>query len=312
MSSQSKKKGNKSSKQSGVKKSNQAMSIKHHVKSACSILDPFCIHAKNAHNPDGKGSNSVTFQVRGSVPIVLDATGACLYLFCAGLGRYGYANSVIAAGNCTVASAWSVLPGSAFVNTNALEVRIVSFGVSFKSILSATNCSGLVHTFVTNNAFAGQVIPQMSNNNLEDTQTPLTSGFQTSFIAKPVGTGSDVFRSYLDATTTMSSFDWTSLGLEIIGGPAVASTVAGYAEIVMNVEFILNTIGTTTTGLAGISNSNKPANPVAISAQKAVHSTSPGLIAGPISKVSNMIETKVVSFLEDAADYGLSALFAAL
>lgn len=306
-SSQSKKKGSKNSKLS-VKRQHPLHN--HFTKVACSITDPFCPAARNAHHPDGRGAGTVAFQVRGQATLQTDAAGAALYLFVPGLGRYGWQGSVIAASNCTVGSTWFTNAGSAFINTNADEVRIVSWGVNFKSVLSATNCQGLVHTFTTNNAAVNMVIPQMSNNNLEDTSTTLTAGFSTTFISKPVGSAAESFRKYSEATTTMSAFDWTSFGLEVLGGPA--SVTFGYAEIVVNVEFTLNNTGVSTTGLGGVVSTIQPPNPLAIAASRHVQGTTSSLINGTTQYVENLIKNKASSFMSDAlsdlGSFGMTAL----
>jgi len=307
MSTQSKKKKKSTtSKQSVPRDPNHAK----HVHVACSITNPFCPAARNAHHPDGRGNGTVAFQVRAQVPLQTDAAGNMMVVFVPGIGRFGYAGSGIAAGNATINAAWVALPSSNFINTNADEVRIVSWGVNFKSIASMTNCSGLVHTFVTNSIQVGQVIPQMSNNNLEDASTTMTSGFQTSFVGKPVGSAAEAFRKYSEATTTMSQFDWTCFGIEIIGGPFTITV--GYAEIVVNVEFTLNNTGVTTTGLAGVAPINKGTNPLAVATSRHVQSSTPSLVEGSIAKVESLIYNKASSFLEGALNSGVGYLAALL
>lgn len=280
-----------------------------HVKAACSILNPFCIAARAARRPDGLAQGTMPFQVRGLVNVTTDTAGAALIVIVPGLGRYGYATGALGS-YWTVAAAWTSFPGAAFLTTNASEIRIVSMGAIFRSVASMTNCSGYLHKAVLTSPTVSQVIGTSNQNNVEDELTPMTSGLESVWFSKPLGSKAHSFRPSADATTTMSDFDWSSCYFEIQGGP-VSATV-GLIEIVVNVEFQLNAAGVTTTGLSGAVLANKPANPVALQAQNMVHSTLPSFVSGGVTKaesvVTNIASKAVSNLLDMAEDFGLGLL----
>lgn len=284
--------------------------IKHHVTAACSILNPFCVAAKAARRPDGLSSSTIPFQVRGMLTVATDASGYSLLVIVPGQGRYGYATGTYSAGNYTLGATWQILNGSTFINTNAAEVRIVSMGALFRSTASMTNCQGLLHKFVLTSPTVSAVIPSGNQNNVEDELTPLTAGYQSTWLSKPLGSAAHSFRPYTEVTNTMTDFNWSSVAFEIIGG--AASQTVGYVEIVVNVEIHLNQTAITTTGLAGSTIARRPANPVALQTQAMVQSTAPSFIQGGIDKIESTITSfasrAVSSLLDSAEDFGLGLL----
>lgn len=307
---QAPKKNAKKTKTRKSRKANPGAAIKAHTKVACSVLDPFCIHARAARRPDGLGQNTVPFQVRGLTYVSTDANGNACTLIVPGYGLYGKANCTFNNPNWVVPAAWSSLAGSTFISTNAAEVRLVSAGAVFRSTASMTNCQGLVHTFTLTSPAVGTNILQLNNNNVEDNTLSLTSGFEQTFLAKPLGSTAHAFVPVASITTTMSDFNWTSFGVEIAAGPI--STIVGVIEYVVNVEFHLNQTGVTTTGLPGSVVGTRPANPVALQAQTMVQSTLPSLFSGGTDKVAKRIESAASSAIsnlfDSAADFGLGLL----
>jgi len=277
-----------------------------HVHHACSILDPFCPAARAAKRPDGQGGSSIGFTVRGHNTIATDATGAAMMTFVPGLGRYGSVSSTLAAGTWSANAAWSVLNGSDFINTNAGEVRIVSFGCIFRSIASATNCQGVVNMFTIPNPLVSYQLPALSSNYPETRMMPMTSGMETSWISKPVGSKAHTFRPYSEATTTMTDFDWSSLVVEISGGPV--STTIGLVEYVCNVELTLKTSGLSTTGLGGTVTKPRPANPVALQIQSKVHTSMDSFVTGGVSKIESAVKTAAADAFDAIGSFGLGLL----
>lgn len=292
------------------KKAGKTAAHSTHVKAACSILNPFCIAARAAKRPDGLAQGTIPFQVRGLYTITTDAAGTALRLVVPGFGIYGTTNGTLAAGTWTVGATWGTLNGSAFISTNAAEVRIVSMGAIFRSTASMTNCQGLLHKAVVTSPVVSGTYTEKNQNNVEDELTPLTAGFESTWIAKPLGSRAHSFRAIAEITNTMADFDWSSCYFEIIGGPV--STVIGVIEVVVNVEFQLNSTGITTTGLSGAVLANKPANPVALQTQNMVHSTVPSFIQGGLAKadavITNVASKAVSSLLDMAEDFGLGLL----
>lgn len=274
-----------------------------HTRSTCSITDPFCVHAKAARRPDGLSTASIPYQVKSALTLTTGATangdaGRARMVIAPGFGFYGTALATygVGTGQNTLAAAWSSLPNNGFVTNNAQEVRIVSMGVRIISITSATNSSGYV-ILGTLSAPVGGVVQDNGTTSYVETMTrTLAAGFETCWISKPTGSGAHNFRNS-GITSTMSDFDWTGLSIEIVGG--VNSTATLLIEIFTNVEIILGPNGATT-GLSNLIPPATPSNPVALQAQRALHSNLPGLIDQGVSAVSTRIEKAGMSFVEDA------------
>jgi hypothetical protein len=284
---------------------------KHHTVAACSILDPFCISARAAKRPDGAGSGTITYQVRSSTPVTTDAAGNAFIAIVPGYGRFGRGIATLSAGSWTLPASWTLNSASTFVDTNAAEIRIVSQGAKFVSIASATNCSGLLQVASIPAVSPSQVFLQMNVNYPEVVTSALLPGTELSWIAKPSSGGkAHNFVQYSSVSSTMTDFDWTAGIFEIIGG--TASTTMGYIEIYVNVEFTLNSVGITTTGLSGNITKSRPANPIALQVQSQVHSNVSSIIEGGVKAVEKTIYNAAADVVSSLPDFGLSALFGML
>lgn len=281
-----------------------------HVHAACSILDPFCVHAKAAKRPDGLGGQTLTSSIHGQVSVTTDANGSFLLAVVPGYGIYGTGKATIAAGVATLPANWTALPGSGFVDGNSSDIRIVSMGAIFRSTAAMTNCQGLLHTYVLPHVQTGQALVQMNQNNPEDTLNILTSGYECSMISKPKGTDAHAFKPKSAITNTMSDFAWNTLVFEVNGG-AISQTI-GSIEIIVNVEFSINNAGLTAVGLGGVTQAPRPANPIALQTQSKVQTSIPSIIQGGKEIVAKRIEGAASSalngFLDSAMDFGLGLL----
>lgn len=283
----------------------------HHTVAACSVLDPFCPAARAAKRPDGAGAGTITYQVRSSTPVTTDAAGNAFVAIVPGYGRFGRGIATLAAGSWTLPASWTLNSGSAFVDTNAAEIRLVSFGAKFVSIASATNCSGLLQVASIPALAPSQVLLQMNVNYPEVMTSALLPGTEVSFISKPTsGSKSHGFVQYSTVNSAMSDFDWTSGLFEIIGG--AASTTMGYIELYVNVEFTLNSTGIQTTGLSGNITKSRPANPIALQVQSQVHSSMSGIIDGGVKAVEKAVYNAASDVISSLPDFGLTALFGML
>jgi len=280
-----------------------------HVRDACSILDPFCIHARAARRPDGMSFNTIPYQVRGTLYVNTDANGNAMVSIIPAYGRYYGAASAYTP-PWTIPAAWVATSGATFIANNAAEVRLVSFGANFTNIASMTNCSGLLHTFVTTSIATAGTIPVLSSINAEDMTSPMTSGLRVAMVGKPLGSKAHSFNALANITTTMSDFDWTILNFEIAGG--AVNTPVGVIEYVYNIEIQLSSGGVGTTGLGPAVVGTKPANPVALNVQSSVHSSVPSIVKGGIESLGSKIETAaanaISNLFDGAADFGLSFL----
>jgi hypothetical protein len=269
---------------------------KAHVQSACSILDPFCVHAKGARRPDGLGTNTLPFQVRQLVGITTGAAGARRYLIVPGCGVYGYSFADPAAGTITMPATWTTLGNGSFISTNASEVRIVSFGVRMLSVLPATTSSGYVIVGTVANPTISQVQAEGRVTYPEHSLRPLTAGSEFCWVSKPTGAGAHAFRPVSGLANNMSDFDWTALSIEIAGGPN--STLCFMAEVIVNVELTLKESESATHPMAQIIPPTRPTNPVATTVQTVVHSQMPSFIEQPLAAAGKFIEEKAGAVVE--------------
>jgi len=275
----------------------------HHVMSACSITDPFCVHAKAARRPDGLSSNAMPYQVRFMELISTDAAGKARSFFASGFGLYCRAVATLAAGTWTIpASFENTGVATSFLLTNAQEVRIVSFGVILRTITSATNSQGLMTAGSLGFINAALTFPEGQTSFDESVTQSLAAGTELSWISKPVGTSAHDFTTDLGWVNTGPFHDWTSLSVEVIGGPVSTPVIS--AEIFVNIEFTIKS----TAGMSSMLPPTKPLNTVAIKAQEAVHSSVPSLIEGGVERVGKFLESKAGAAVDDFLSGALAFL----
>jgi len=272
-----------------------------HTTHACSILDPFCVHAKGARRPDGMGSQSMPYQSRSVVSVTTNTFGAAKLVIAGGNGIFGTAQATVNAGAWDWPTTYTALPGSAYISANAKEVRLVSMGVRVMSLTSANASQGFVILGTVNNppiqtpAITAQ--PATIVTYAEHSLRPLTSGFETVWISKPTGVGAHDFRVLTSVVGGMTDFEWSSLIIEV--GQSAVSTPVLMLEIICNVEFTISTDNTASYGLAQLIPPSKPANPVALQAQAQVHSRVSSIMDTTVEKAGKFIESKAGSVVED-------------
>ena len=277
------------------------MTLKHpsrgqHVAAACSITDPFCVHAKAARRPDGLSTNSMPYQVRTMELITTSSTGGARSFFASGFGLYCRAVATLAGGNWTLPATFEDTGVSkTFLDNNANEIRIVSYGLIIRSIVSATTSSGLVVVGSTGYLAPAMVFPEGQITFDESHIQSLAPGMELSWISKPIGTDAHNFKDAAawSPIAPNAYHDWTSASIEVIGGPN--STAVLSVEVFVNVEFTI----ATTTGMSSMMPPSKPANALAIKAQQAVHSTVPAIIEGGVEKVGKFLESKAAGAVDD-------------
>jgi hypothetical protein len=276
---------------------------KNHTRSLCSILDPFCVHAKGARRPDGSSSSSMPYQVRQIVGIVTNATGKSKYLLVPGFGIYGYASGTLTGTTWAMPAGWTSLGNGAFISTNGAEVRIVSFGVRVISVLPATTASGYAIFGTVPNPAVSSGHEEGRVAYPEHTIRPLTAGMEFCWISKPNGAAAHSFKLVSLVTNNMSDFDWNGLSIEIAGGPN--STLCLMAEMFMNVEF---SIKEGDSNLSAVVPPAIPANPVATMAQQVAHSKLPSFIEQPLASATKFLEQKASSVVDDVLSGAMAFL----
>lgn len=287
-----------------VKTKGKQMQLMQHVHATCSILDPFCVHAKAAKRPDGMGANSITTQVRGVITISTSALGGAFFILSSGLGRYGWVTGTLAAGDWTTGAAWNALTGSEIIQAHAKEIRIVSFGAVIRSIGSATSAQGFT---IASSLANPRLSTPYSAGRVDYSESGLHSnaaGTEYQWISKPIGNKAHEFRDYATVTSTMTDFDWTSLALEISGGPVSLPVIT--VEWYYNVEFTL-TEGTSTS-LAQMVPPSKPSNKVAIAGQEKAQSSMSSFFTGTVEKATESLAKTASTALLDVMKEGMSWL----
>jgi len=269
-----------------------------HTVHACSILDPFCTHAKGARRPDGMGSQSMPYQSRQIINVATNAAGAAKIWICGLNGVFGTMAGITNGANWDTPAGMTVFPGSAFIQTNAGEVRLVSMGARVMSTASATNSQGFVIMGTINNPPYSQVAqPSAIVTYAEHSLRPLTAGFESVWISKPTGANAHDFRAVSTITTSSTDFDWSTLVVEIGQGPV--STNVLMIEVICNVEFTISQATVATSGLAQLIPPSKPANRVALNAQAQVHSSMSSIMDTTVEKAGKFIESKAAGIVED-------------
>jgi hypothetical protein len=284
-----------------------------HHKAACSILDPFCVHAKGAARPDGLGTQALPYQVKFLLNPQVKATFDYMIQFVPGAGLFGYAIANDVAGVWNIPAAWTACPGGAstFLTANAAEVRLVSFGVRATVVSPATTCSGYVTFGTIPNPIVAGAYSKGNITYPEVTTKSIAPGTELMWYSKPTGADAHKFIPVAQLTTTMTDFNWTALSVEVTGS-ATANDKPLMFEVIMNVEFTFKTSSSVVDGSAGLAMFVKPAatpsNPVATTVQNAVHTAMPSFIEGTVGSASAKIE----KFASDALDAALSGGWAAL
>jgi len=282
---------------------------KDHVRAVCSVTDPFCPAAKNTKWPDGTAGNTLTEQFRGNVTITSNATGRACYAFAPG-APYGYLSSAVDTATppvATMAATYSSYKTTSMLSTYGGAFRVVSFGVIFRCVASATAAAGTITLGTIAGVAPNVTITQGEELYDEVVVKAIQPGMEIAWVSVPRGTGARDFGA-LSTTAGLNIPDWTCCVAEISGaGNAVAAV---NAEWYMNIEFLANQ---TSRGLTSIAKPNPPRSPAAETATSTIHSTLGSFVEGGIAQVESAImreaSSALTTFTRDPLS-SLSALFA--
>lgn len=202
----------------------------------CSQLDAFCPAAAGAKVYDTNSSRSATYQVRQTVPLVLDANGAAMYYFSSNPNYlYNTANSIVAGNVSTwvggTANAFNIALGNVIG-----KWRVVSFGVHVMTTQSYNTAQGLyIVSDVTENSGAstGQSVGSFTNGQAANA-VPVP-GAEFFWTGRPTGMTAT---EYVEGYNTAVYNNYTQCLIGITGGTASAGTVVGLADICINYEWI--------------------------------------------------------------------------
>jgi len=295
------------SQQSSTKKMSK-MAIVHQV---CAITDPFCIHAKNAKYPDGKGIGSLPMQLRGTQNITTGTTalqsqgGAC-YVFTGSLPFCfnGSNDANTSPGNWRL----SAVNQNPFAATNftsyADKYRVVSWGIIIRSIVPATTAQGFLTVSRLNDFPAISTDqPVGSMIGVEVKNYPIVPGMEIHVTGLRVGADSERFVS-LDTSTT-DNIGWDTIKLELTGAATADSVKVLNVEIVFNVEF---TLLLANQALSQFVTPPKPANNTVLQASAKMQSSVSTIMDAGSSKVGSFLEKAASSALDDIISSGFALL----
>jgi len=282
-----------------------------HVRSVCSVTDPFCPAAKNAKWPDGTSGNTLTEQFRGVLNVSVDANGNGFVVFhpTVPFGMSGATITGTAPGPYTgTLNALTVTYRAAsMLATYGSNYRIVSFGCIVRCVASATQAAGIVTLGTAPCPTLGQAVTLGQELYSETIVKAIQPGMESSWISTPAGTAARAFVAQTATNATQPSADWNALWLEISG--ATASTSPITVEYFINVEFKPLT---SARALTAIAKQNPPKSTVAETAVSSVHSSLGSFIEGGIASVEQAVakhaSDALSSFMDDPLT-SLSALF---
>jgi hypothetical protein len=280
-----------------------------HVRSVCSVSDPFCPAAKNSKWPDGTMGNTLTEQFRGNYTIKPNADGNAFVVF-APTAPYGYNVATInpapgpyVATLASGAAAWGLYKPSSMLATYGGNYRIVSSGFIARNVASATSAAGVV-TFGTNTAPAnGMTFDMGTESYVAVAVKAIQPGLEFSMISQPRGTGARDFEQ--QSTATAVPTDWSCLYVEITG--ATANVPCVNVEWYINVEFELYP---DKRGLAGIAKPNPPKSSAAETAVSRVHGSVGSFIEGGVAQVEAAISKHASAALSSLMSDPLESLAA--
>lgn len=288
-----------------------------HHKQTCSILDPFCVHARGAKVLDGIGGPTIAIPLKGLVSVVAASTsGRCRFTFVPSL-LYSHGQATGGAlPNWTNPAAWTAAPyTNTLVTTYAKEARIVSFGIMFRSAMTATTAKGNIIVTVESQpgvndsglVAAGAIVG-------ESQMKTLAAGTEFSWVSRPLGPSATLMKPMSQFTSTQTDFDWTSCVVEVVGGDISDAIPYLTAELFMNIEFTSATTHPTTgnPGLSVLATAPPPPNPVAMMAARKVQTQAPSFIDGMITDVSNKLGSMAMTALTDIGKSGIAGLMTLL
>lgn len=289
----------------GGQKLNVPRKIAHH-KAACSVLDPFCIHARNAQRPDGTVSASIPFQLRCITTYPASGTNGANVLvyypnpFYQSLGPASYAAPTWTMSATSTASAY---------NTTALNVlkafRVVSFGLIARCTMTTATAKGTVVANTAQQIPYGGAITQGSMVSGEYEIMTLAAGQVFTWISKPIGpTAHEMVAKTVWNSNTYQP-QWTACMINVSGGDLTSGIEYMSVELVLNIEGVVDDTGT-----YGVFQKPAPApNQLAIQAANTAQTAAASFTHGVMENASKKLSSAATSAMDSILSEGM-ALFA--
>jgi len=254
------------------------------------------VHAQGSKWPDGSALNSVPFQVKGQIHLVLNlGTQICSLVIAPGL-NYGFAQSTGIVADVATYPNLSAYAGASDMTAQVLQCRMVNGGVSIVPVVSKMTSGGFIYC----QEFAPGGNANLTTLNVTTKQCmsyyrqPLSDGTPISYVFKSGGVDSRKYRGINNSATIASvdTNDYTYLQIYAESDTAVGTSVAvvDYVfnyELVMLPSALMNQVATP----AAIRNDTV----ATISNAATVNSSS--FWAGAQDKVSKQMESAVYSAL---------------
>lgn len=262
----------------------------------CSIIDPFCIHARGAQYPDGTGGPTIPMQLRGITTAAADGTtgtGAVVFVPNPQYPKLDAASHVGSTWTWNSSSGTPPLSNS-FFTSNAFEVRIVSWGVVVRSQMTASTAKGsMIIQTLTQPPYSGTYTSGTINTPYAQVHA-LSANTEVCWISQPLGPTARNFRPLSAYVNNLSDLDWTGLQIEVINSDTTTNIPLLSIEVVMNVEFNL----LANNGLNQVARPPPTQNKVAVTAANFALSKMSPYVEGGIQAAGRYLENIALGALK--------------
>lgn len=253
----------------------------------CSIIDPFCIHARGAQYPDGVGGPTIPMQLRGITSIAADGTtgtGAVVFVPNPVYPKLDALSHVATLWTWNSTSGTSPIANS-FFTSNANEARIVSWGLVIRSQMTASTAKGsIIVQTLTQPPYSGTYTSGAINTPYAQVHA-LSAGTQISWVSQPLGPDARAFKPLSAYTNSLSNVDWTGLQIEVVNGDITSNIVYLSVEVIFNIEFNL----LANNGLNQVVKPPPKPNDLAVRAAEAAQSSIAPFIEGGVTAATNYL-----------------------
>lgn len=281
-------------------------------KAVCSITDPFCPAARGSKWPDGLGTSTISYQVKGNASVSTTTNGRAFFAF---TPNYPYCYSSNSTGTPATfsGSTWTTSSFSEIDSSIASaldEVRIVSAGFILRPTVSMSNAQGYFIISEAPNIYVSMGVTTGDMSYPRSIMKSLTAGSEFSFIATRTGPLANTFNG-LSSASNPENFGWNGCIVELIGGPT-SGTASFIVEMIINIE---GTVATDNYISKFATKSPPTSNQIVKASSQTINSTGTfieGGVAAVEKAVANAASTAVNSMWKEAdslLNEGLAWLF---
>jgi hypothetical protein len=215
------------------------MSGSHHaVHAACSITDPFCVHAKASKWPDATLCVTIPWAVKGSITVSSDANGIAACVLTPSF-PFGYAVSTSNVAGIPTYASLTQYDNTSSITASTAQYRLVSGGFKVTSITSAIDSSGFLYCqeySSSENVGIGSLLNYTSTAVNSYYRQSCKDNRPVSYVFRPAGPQSRQFVLQNTNSNTLVTNDWTFAQVSCQGCPA--SSPIFVIDYIFNIEFI--------------------------------------------------------------------------